>query len=75
MYAALQSIRPYVAPLYLVEPVGEVTTDPAEIRDALDTFAHVVTVDTNIKGWGDFNCIIRGTDERGEDRYYLALSR
>lgn len=73
-YVALQAIRPYIAPQYLVEPVGDVSTDLEEISDDLSTFERVIVVDTDVRGWGDFNCIIRGTDEHGEHRYYLAAS-
>lgn len=74
MFNVLQPIRPYVAPLWTVEPYGD------EIRgnDVDDELCYEVTIEEDhVTGWFDsdddqYVKIISMADDYGETRFYLA---
>ena len=69
---AAQRIGGYVGPEWLVEPVGEPSDD--DDLAAINSAADVYVMDTDIRGWGEYNAIIRVANETvpALGTYYLA---
>jgi hypothetical protein len=69
---AAQLIGGYVGPEWLVEPVGEPSDD--DDLAAINSAAEVYVMDTDIRGWGEYNAIIRVANESvpALGSYYLA---
>jgi hypothetical protein len=72
MITAAQQIRPYTAPEYLVQPVGE-PSDSDDLQSLNDLEGDYLSLDRRILGWGTHNAIIAipSTDVTTSPTYYL----
>ena len=66
---ALQPIRPYVAPSWLVEPTDPLADEASEIAAVTELGFRVL--DRALLGWGDHNAII-AVDQDEYPHHYLA---
>lgn len=66
---AAAQIKRYAAPDWLVEPVGN-RVDAEQLRDLRQHPYRML--DTEIRGWGDYNAIIRVEWDEGYEGDYLA---
>jgi len=69
--AALQPIKRYEGPQWLVEPLERLSPDD-ERQTIMDIGPFFDVIESTIAGWGDYNAIIQYEDDWSWFHHYLA---
>lgn len=70
-----RQIKTYQAPGYLIEVVSESADDEENATAIMDYECQVEVLDRNIRGWDEFNAVIRVTSDYDHTDDYLAVIR
>jgi hypothetical protein len=70
---AAQMIRPFVGPQWLIEVHPNAEESGADDLEAINTF-EIEVLSTDLRGWGEYNAVIRVTDGDVEADYLARLA-